>query len=156
MPITKKVVYVGPKAKKVYPYQGRKLIFPRDVSVDVEEVLAYQLLEYPEVFIEPEGLEEVKKAREAAAKAEAERKEAEMQALKDEILANSATVFVLGERQDLNKKNTGQLKTIIKAEGLDIDPATVEKQDGETPLQALKRVVKDALIAKHGLPEDEE
>ncbi|AYO17094.1 hypothetical protein D0812_22150 [Vibrio owensii] len=152
----KPVVYIGPKSRKSYPYKGRKLIFPRFESVEVETELAFQLLEHADVFTTPDKLKAKQTELKAKADAAAKKKAEAEQALKDEIKENSGLVLVGGEKFDINKATSAKLKTIIAAEELDIDVAAVEPQEGEKPVEALRRVVKEKLIAKNGDVTDEE
>ncbi|ELJ8527271.1 hypothetical protein RUK48_003092 [Vibrio cholerae] len=114
------VVYIGTKPKKKDTVTGSRLVFPRHKPVLVDQDIAYQLLDYPAVWITEDELEHhLKVVDEKAAKAERLRAELEAAAAAEQKAA-SMVVTLNGEEIDLDKLNSAKLKTLITANELDI------------------------------------
>lgn len=71
------VVYIGPKPKKKDTVAGSRLVFPRHKPVLVEQDLAYQLLDFPSVWITEEELEDHLKLLDEKAQAMAHQRAAQ-------------------------------------------------------------------------------
>lgn len=114
------VVYVGPKPRKKDTVTGSRLVFPRLKPVLVEQDVAYQLLDYPTVWILESELDDfvkIEKEREA----EKERKQAEAEQAAAKAAEQASMLVVLkGEKLDLAKLNSAKLKTLIAANELEV------------------------------------
>ncbi|EMY6820908.1 hypothetical protein [Vibrio cholerae] len=116
------VVYIGPKPKKKDTVAGSRLVFPRHKPVLVEQDLAYQLLDFPSVWITEEELEDHLKLLDEKAQAMAHQRAAQEAMQEAEEKAASMVVMLNGEELDLDKLNSAKLKTLIAANELDIAP----------------------------------
>lgn len=132
------LVYIGNKPVKKDTITGSRLIFPRLKPVPVPTDIAYQLLDYPDVWRQAAELADVEAEAEAAAQAKAE-VEAAAQLAAD--AAAKEQDFRVGE-YDLGNLTSAKLKTIIEAEGLELTQAA-----GEAVADFRLRV-RDALKAK--------
>ncbi|EGR3850401.1 hypothetical protein [Vibrio cholerae] len=122
------VVYIGPKPKKKDTVAGSRLVFPRHKPVLVEQDLAYQLLDFPSVWITEEELEDHLKLLDEKAQAMAHQR-AEQEAMQEaEEKAASMVVMLNGEELDLDKLNSAKLKTLIAANELDIAPKGAQEE----------------------------
>lgn len=114
------IVYIGPKPRKKDTITGSRLVFPQNKPVAVESDLAYQLLDFPTVWIQESELESHLKI---SAEHEAEQKriqEAAELAAQEAAEQASMVVTLNGDELDLAKLNSAKLKTLIKASELDI------------------------------------
>ncbi|EGR1420076.1 hypothetical protein RA806_002372 [Vibrio cholerae] len=122
------VVYIGPKPKKKDTVAGSRLVFPRHKPVLVEQDLAYQLLDFPSVWITEEELEEHLKLMDEKAQAMAHQRAAQEAMQEAEEKAASMVVMLNGEELDLDKLNSAKLKTLIAANELDIAPKGAQEE----------------------------
>lgn len=114
------IVYIGPKPRKKDTITGSRLVFPQNKPVAVESDLAYQLLDFPTVWIQESELESHLKI---SAEHEAEQKriqEAAELAAQEAAEQASMVVTLNGDELDLAKLNSAKLKTLIKASDLDV------------------------------------
>ncbi|HDI3160429.1 TPA: hypothetical protein PMB31_003235 [Vibrio cholerae] len=122
------VVYIGPKPKKKDTVAGSRLVFPRHKPVLVEQDLAYQLLDFPSVWITEEELEDHLKLLDEKAQAMAHQRAAQEAMQEAEQKAASMVVMLNGEELDLDKLNSAKLKTLIAANELDIAPKGAQEE----------------------------
>ncbi|EGQ8119161.1 hypothetical protein [Vibrio cholerae] len=122
------VVYIGPKPKKKDTVAGSRLVFPRHKPVLVEQDLAYQLLDFPSVWITEEKLEDHLKLLDEKAQAIAHQRAAQEAMQEAEEKAASMVVMLNGEELDLDKLNSAKLKTLIAANELDIAPKGAQEE----------------------------
>ncbi|EPM4588651.1 hypothetical protein ACTJ2L_001337 [Vibrio cholerae] len=122
------VVYIGPKPKKKDTVAGSRLVFPRHKPVLVEQDLAYQLLDFPSVWITEEELEDHLKLLDEKAQAMAHQRAAQEAMQEAEKKAASMVVMLNGEELDLDKLNSAKLKTLIAANELDISPKGAQEE----------------------------
>ncbi|EGQ9632286.1 hypothetical protein AADF82_001412 [Vibrio cholerae] len=122
------VVYIGPKPKKKDTVAGSRLVFPRHKPVLVEQDLAYQLLDFPSVWITEEELEDHLKLLDEKAQAIAYQRAAQEAMQEAEEKAASMVVMLNGEELDLDKLNSAKLKTLIAANELDIAPKGAQEE----------------------------
>lgn len=139
------VVYIGGKPTKKVTILGKKLVFRGTNPISLDGEIAYNLLEYVDVF----ATEEEAKARIAelkkAAKADDERKQKVAEAAKAEIVEATWMILLDGELKDISKYTVAKLKTIIVAEDLEVVTENVKPDD-------LREAVKKAMHAKTGNP----
>ncbi|EGR1127645.1 hypothetical protein EDL57_06365 [Vibrio cholerae] len=122
------VVYIGPKPKKKDTVAGSRLVFPRHKPVLVEQDLAYQLLDFPSVWITEEELEDHLKLLDEKAQAMAHQRAAQEAMQEAEEKAASMVVMLNGEELDLDKLNSAKLKTLIAANELGIAPKGAQEE----------------------------
>ncbi|EPF4180544.1 hypothetical protein ACSSD7_001954 [Vibrio cholerae] len=122
------VVYIGPKPKKKDTVAGSRLVFPRHKPVLVEQDLAYQLLDFPSVWITEEELEHHLKLLDEKAQAMAHQRAVQEAMQEAEEKAASMVVMLNGEELDLDKLNSAKLKTLIAANELDIAPKGAQEE----------------------------
>ncbi|EJL6488787.1 hypothetical protein NMS22_003327 [Vibrio cholerae] len=122
------VVYIGPKPKKKDTVAGSRLVFPRHKPVLVEQDLAYQLLDFPSVWITEEELEDHLKLLDEKAQAIAHQRAVQEAMQEAEEKAASMVVMLNGEELDLDKLNSAKLKTLIAANELDIAPKGAQEE----------------------------
>ncbi|MCX9439822.1 hypothetical protein [Vibrio cholerae] len=122
------VVYIGPKPKKKDTVAGSRLVFPRHKPVLVEQDLAYQLLDFPSVWITEEELEDHLKLLDEKAQAMAHQRAVQEAMQEAEEKAASMVVMLNGEELDLDKLNSAKLKTLIAANELDIAPKGAQEE----------------------------
>ncbi|EGR1116212.1 hypothetical protein EFU35_13000 [Vibrio cholerae] len=122
------VVYIGPKPKKKDTVAGSRLVFPRHKPVLVEQDLAYQLLDFPSVWITEEELEDHLKLLDEKAQAMAHQRSVQEAMQEAEEKAASMVVMLNGEELDLDKLNSAKLKTLIAANELDIAPKGAQEE----------------------------
>ncbi|WP_337922773.1 hypothetical protein [Vibrio cholerae] len=122
------VVYIGPKPKKKDTVAGSRLVFPRHKPVLVEQDLAYQLLDFPSVWITEEELEDHLKLLNEKAQAMAHQRAVQEAMQEAEEKAASMVVMLNGEELDLDKLNSAKLKTLIAANELDIAPKSAQEE----------------------------
>ncbi|HGS4442224.1 TPA: hypothetical protein ACMDNL_000172 [Vibrio cholerae] len=122
------VVYIGPKPKKKDTVAGSRLVFPRHKPVLVEQDLAYQLLDFPSVWITEEELEDHLKLLDEKAQAVAHQRAVQEAMQEAEEKAASMVVMLNGEELDLDKLNSAKLKTLIAANELDIAPKGAQEE----------------------------
>ncbi|EGR4151052.1 TPA: hypothetical protein RI707_000290 [Vibrio cholerae] len=122
------VVYIGPKPKKKDTVAGSRLVFPRHKPVLVEQDLAYQLLDFPSVWITEEELEDHLKLLDEKAQAMAHQRAAQEAMQEAEEKAASMVVMLNGDELDLDKLNSAKLKTLIAANELDIAPKGAQEE----------------------------
>ncbi|EPS3610427.1 hypothetical protein ACVELR_003228 [Vibrio cholerae] len=122
------VVYIGPKPKKKDTVAGSRLVFPRHKPVLVEQDLAYQLLDFPSVWITEEELEDHLKLLNEKAQAMAHQRAVQEAMQEAEEKAASMVVMLNGEELDLDKLNSAKLKTLIAANELGIAPKGAQEE----------------------------
>ncbi|MBF4406018.1 hypothetical protein EAY15_22910, partial [Vibrio anguillarum] len=90
--------------------------------------LAYQLLDFPSVWITEEELEDHLKLLDEKAQAMAHQRAAQEAMQEAEEKAASMVVMLNGEELDLDKLNSAKLKTLIAANELDIAPKGAQEE----------------------------
>lgn len=143
------IAYIGKKPFKKDTITGSRLVFPRLKSVPVNADIAYQLLDYPTVFVNADEMESVKKQQEEAEKAGTARKEALAKIEKEEALESSMLVIVDGEVIDIEKYTSATLATLVEAQDLEI---LVPK----SPVDTYRKAIRDQLRENNGTPEVEQ
>lgn len=103
-------------------------MFPRHKPVLVEQDLAYQLLDFPSVWITEEELEDHLKLLNEKAQAMAHQRAVQEAMQEAEEKAASMVVMLNGEELDLDKLNSAKLKTLIAANELDIAPKGAQEE----------------------------
>lgn len=141
------VVYIGDKPQKRIVQMGKKLLFPQGMPVAIDDEIAYNLLDYTDVFATEENAKERLEEIKSKAAAEDKRK-ADIAKQKEKEAADlSWLVIVDDEEKDISKYTSAKLKTIIEVEELAVETANVE-------LKELREAVRVALHDKHGNPAD--
>ncbi|MGL4486144.1 MAG: hypothetical protein ACRCUG_03945 [Yersinia sp. (in: enterobacteria)] len=123
------VVYIGPKEKKRDTVTGSRLIFPRYEPVEVEKILAYQLLDFPTVFIRHDELESALNLQQASEKKHAELAAHRLALAELEAMKNSFVLKIGSDEVDIAKLTSVQLATLVESEELDIKQGAQEKVD---------------------------
>ena len=133
------VVYIGEKPSKKDTVTGSRLVFPRQIPVDIESHIAMQLLVFPSVWIRAEQLAEEleRQEQEALAVATALARQAEEAAR----IAAEQSMEVGG--RDLTKLTSTQLATLVIGEDLSIAAQGAQEKVGDFRIR-----VRDALKAK--------
>ena len=144
------VVYIGPKEKKRDTVTGSRLIFPRHEPVEIDSAMAFQLLEYPTVFVRQEGLKDVlaKQAEQAQARAEHEAYLLELAAR--DAHENSFVLLIGDTEMDIAKLTSVQLATLVESEDLDLKQAAQERVDD------FRVRVRDAVKEKYATQDSEQ
>ncbi|HDY7620002.1 TPA: hypothetical protein RQJ82_002223 [Vibrio vulnificus] len=121
------IVYIGPKPKKKDTVTGSRLVFPRHIPVLVDEDIAYQLLDFPSVWVTQGELDNHLKIVDEREQAEARKLQVKEEAERAEQLEASMVVTLNSEEIDLAKLNSAKLKTLIAANELDIAPKSAQE-----------------------------
>ncbi|QKJ87410.1 hypothetical protein PMPD1_2468 [Paramixta manurensis] len=123
------IAYIGPKPLKRDTITGSRLTFPRNTPVPVSPDIAYQLLNFPTVFVTADKVASILGEQESAEanavrlqqeQAELERKKAE---------ENSFVVMVGDQETDISKYTAAQLATLAESLDLGITKDAQEKVD---------------------------
>ena len=133
------ITYVGNKPSKKDTVTGSRLVFPKGKPVEVDEDIAYRLLDYPQVWVPSNEAEDVIKAQEAKAEELEKRKQAELERLANEAKANSVIAIVEGHEKDITKFTKKQLATLEVAHDL------VIADESKTDTKAYRLAVRDEL-----------
>ncbi|EEM1821211.1 hypothetical protein GKA92_24210, partial [Salmonella enterica subsp. enterica] len=121
------IVYIGEKNVKRDTITGSRAVFPRLKPVHVDDDVAYQLLEFPDVWVRHEQMEATLLQQEEEKRLKEE--EQVRQQEKEALLAaeNSFVVNVQGDDLDISKYTSAMLNTLCEAEELDIHQGAQEK-----------------------------
>ncbi|EBC2121939.1 hypothetical protein CWD08_21380 [Salmonella enterica] len=121
------IVYIGEKNVKRDTITGSRAVFPRLKPVHVDDDVAYQLLEFPDVWVRHEQMEATLLQQEEEKRLKEE--EQVRQQEKEALLAaeNSFVVNVQGDELDISKYTSAMLNTLCEAEELDIHQGAQEK-----------------------------
>ncbi|EAA7987824.1 hypothetical protein CJ745_21405 [Salmonella enterica subsp. enterica] len=121
------ITYIGEKNIKRDTITGSRTVFPRLKPVHVDSAVAWQLLEFPDVWVRYEQLEETLRQQEEARQRRDE--QLAQQREKEVLLAaeNSFVVNVQGDDLDISKYTSAMLNTLCEAEELDIHQGAQEK-----------------------------
>ncbi|HIE1976336.1 TPA: hypothetical protein ACXKGF_004380 [Escherichia coli] len=114
------VVYIGPKPVKKDTITGSRILFPRLQAVHVDSTIAFQLLDFPDVWVRHEELDSVLKKQQQDDKLRQAQEEQQKEAAARAEAENSFVVFVNGQEVDLSKLTSAKLATLCEAEGMDI------------------------------------
>ncbi|EBC1279483.1 hypothetical protein G6T08_000004 [Salmonella enterica] len=135
------IVYIGEKNVKRDTITGSRAVFPRLQPVHVDSEVAYQLLEFPDVWVRHEKVEETLKQQEE----EKRLKEKELARQREEearlAAENSFVVNVQGDDLDISKYTLAQLLTLNESEELGL------KKDAKESAGDFRVRVRDALKA---------
>ncbi|OZU10003.1 hypothetical protein CCO48_24695 [Salmonella enterica subsp. enterica serovar Altendorf] len=135
------IVYIGEKNVKRDTITGSRAVFPRLQPVHVDSKVAYQLLEFPDVWVRHEKVEETLKQQEE----EKRLKEKELARQREEearlAAENSFVVNVQGDELDISKYTLAQLLTLNESEELGL------KKDAKESAGDFRVRVRDALKA---------
>ncbi|ECJ6093674.1 hypothetical protein GR78_13155 [Salmonella enterica] len=136
------IVYIGEKNVKRDTITGSRVVFPRLQPVHVDSEVAYQLLEFNDVWVRHEKVEETLKQQEE----EKRLKEEELARQREEearlAAENSFVVNVQGDELDISKYTSAHLMTLSESEELGLKKGAKESTD-------IFRVrVRDALKAR--------
>ncbi|EBQ9987830.1 hypothetical protein DSF30_06020 [Salmonella enterica subsp. enterica serovar Oranienburg] len=135
------IVYIGEKNVKRDTITGSRAVFPRLQPVHVDSEVAYQLLEFPDVWVRHEKVEETLKQQEE----EKRLKEKELARQREEearlAAENSFVVNVQGDELDISKYTLAQLLTLNESEELGL------KKDAKESAGDFRVRVRDALKA---------
>ncbi|EAW9081446.1 hypothetical protein AABH71_005178 [Salmonella enterica] len=136
------IVYIGEKNVKRDTITGSRAVFPRLQPVHVDSEVAYQLLEFPDVWVRHEKVEETLKQQEE----EKRLKEKELARQREEearlAAENSFVVNVQGDDLDISKYTLAQLLTLNESEELGL------KKDAKESAGDFRVRVRDALKAR--------
>lgn len=136
------IVYIGEKNIKRDTITGSRAVFPRLQPVHVDNEVAYQLLEFPDVWVRHEHMEATLKQQEE----EKHLKEDELvrQLEEDARLAaeNSFVVNVQGDELDISKYTLAHLLTLSESEELGL------KKDAKESAGDFRIRVRDAIKAR--------
>ncbi|HFE7520593.1 TPA: hypothetical protein ACGAD2_001081 [Salmonella enterica subsp. enterica serovar Newport] len=135
------IVYIGEKNVKRDTITGSRAVFPRLQPVHVDSEVAYQLLEFKDVWVRHEQMEETLKQQEE----EKRLKEEELaRQLEDEArlaAENSFVVNVQSDELDISKYTLAQLLTLSESEELGL------KKEAKESAGDFRIRVRDALKA---------
>ncbi|ASG76586.1 hypothetical protein FJC35_19130 [Salmonella enterica] len=123
------IVYIGEKNVKRDTITGSRAVFPRLQPVHVDSEVAYQLLEFKDVWVRHEQMEETLKQQEE----EKRLKEEELaRQLEDEArlaAENSFVVNVQSDELDISKYTSAHLMTLSESEELGLKKGAKESTD---------------------------
>lgn len=136
------IVYIGEKNVKRDTITGSRAVFPRLQPVHVDSEVAYQLLEFNDVWVCHEKVEETLKQQEE----EKRLKEEELARQREEearlAAENSFVVNVQGDELDISKYTSAHLMTLSESEELGLKKGAKESTD------VFRIRVRDALKAR--------
>ncbi|EDE9838937.1 hypothetical protein GBF45_05630 [Salmonella enterica subsp. enterica] len=136
------IVYIGEKNVKRDTITGSRVVFPRLQPVHVDSEVAYQLLEFNDVWVRHEKVEETLKQHEE----EKRLKEEELARQREEearlAAENSFVVNVQGDELDISKYTSAHLMTLSESEELGLKKGAKESTD------VFRVRVRDALKAR--------
>ncbi|EMF5340792.1 hypothetical protein V3868_004177 [Salmonella enterica] len=136
------IVYIGEKNVKRDTITGSRVVFPRLQPVHVDSEVAYQLLEFNDVWVRHEKVEETLKQQEE----EKRLKEEELTRQREEearlAAENSFVVNVQGDELDISKYTSAHLMTLSESEELGLKKGAKESTD------VFRIRVRDALKAR--------
>ncbi|EAA1200747.1 hypothetical protein OY03_004014 [Salmonella enterica subsp. enterica] len=136
------IVYIGEKNVKRDTITGSRVVFPRLQPVHVDSEVAYQLLEFNDVWVRHEKVEETLKQQEE----EKRLKEEELARQREEearlAAENSFVVNVQGDELDISKYTSAHLMTLSESEELGLKKGAKESTD------VFRVRVRDALKAR--------
>ncbi|EAA8630814.1 hypothetical protein SD351_000504 [Salmonella enterica] len=136
------IVYIGEKNVKRDTITGSRVVFPRLQPVHVDSEVAYQLLEFNDVWVRHEKVEETLKQQEE----EKRLKEEELARQREEearlAAENSFVVNVQGDELDISKYTSAHLMTLSESEELGLKKGAKESTD------VFRIRVRDALKAR--------
>ncbi|EBY9279748.1 TPA: hypothetical protein N3G98_004471 [Salmonella enterica subsp. enterica serovar Denver] len=136
------VVYIGHKKQKRDTVTGSRIIFPRLEPVSVSSSVAYQLLNFPSVFVRESDLQATLDREQEAERIRQEEEEQQKLELVRQQEASSFVVTVNGEKTDISKFTSVQLITLCEAEEL-----LLKKEQGEK-VENFRLRVRDALKSR--------
>ncbi|EAA2099817.1 hypothetical protein D5A62_23705 [Salmonella enterica subsp. enterica serovar Newport] len=136
------IVYIGEKNVKRDTITGSRVVFPRLQPVHVDSEVAYQLLEFNDVWVRHEKVEETLKQQEE----EKRLKEEELARQREEearlAAENSFVVNVQGDELDISKYTSAHLMTLSESEELGL------KKGAKESIDVFRVRVRDALKAR--------
>ncbi|EBE6296435.1 hypothetical protein CTZ83_12940 [Salmonella enterica] len=136
------IVYIGEKNVKRDTITGSRAVFPRLKPVHVDSEVAYQLLEFPDVWVRHEQVETTLKQQEEEKRLKAEQMTLQLKEEARLAAENSFVVNVQGDDLDISKYTLTQLSTLNESEELGL------KKDAKESAGDFRVRVRDALKAR--------
>ncbi|EBY1954710.1 hypothetical protein HAZ28_004859 [Salmonella enterica] len=133
------VVYIGEKNVKRDTITGSRAVFPRHQPVHLDSELAHRLLEFPDVWVRHEQLEETIKHQEDEKRLKEEQRVRQREEEARRAAENSFVVSVQGDELDLSKYTSAMLHTLCESEELEMH------QGGQEKVHDFRIRVRDAL-----------
>ncbi|HCM1919295.1 TPA: hypothetical protein N3A33_005396 [Salmonella enterica subsp. salamae serovar 28:r:e,n,z15] len=121
------ITYIGEKNIKRDTITGSRTVFPRLTPVYVDSEVAYQLLEFKDVWVRHEQMEETLKQQEEKKRLKDEELSRQLEEEARLAAENSFVVNVQGDELDISKYTSAMLNTLCEAEDLDIHQGAQEK-----------------------------
>ncbi len=136
------IVYIGEKNVKRDTITGSRAVFPRLQPVHVDNKVAHQLLEFKDVWVRHEQMEETLKQQEEEKRLKEEELARQLEEEARLAAKNSFVVNVQGDELDISKYTLAQLLTLNESEELGL------KKDAKESAGDFRVRVRDALKAR--------
>lgn len=136
------IVYIGEKNVKRDTITGSRAVFPRLQPVHVDSEVAYQLLEFKDVWVRHEQMKETLKQQEEEKRLKEEELTRQIEEEARLAAENSFVVNVQGDELDISKYTLAQLLTLSESEELGL------KKDAKESAGDFRVRVRDALKAR--------
>ncbi|HAG2284122.1 TPA: hypothetical protein G8W61_004489 [Salmonella enterica] len=136
------VVYIGEKNVKRDTITGSRAVFPRLQPVHVDSEVAYQLLEFKDVWVRHEQMETTLKQQEEEKQLKEEQLARQIEEEARLAAENSFVVNVQGDELDISKYTLAHLLTLSESEELGL------KKDAKESAGDFRVRVRDALKAR--------
>ncbi|EDZ9221031.1 hypothetical protein RDB90_005642 [Salmonella enterica] len=136
------IVYIGEKNVKRDTITGSRAVFPRLQPVHVDSEVAYQLLEFKDVWVRHEQMEEILQQQEEEKRLKEEELARQLEEEARIAAENSFVVKVQGDELDISKYTLAQLLTLNESEELGL------KKDAKESAGDFRVRVRDALKAR--------
>ncbi|EBP4586427.1 hypothetical protein VH79_25285 [Salmonella enterica] len=135
------IVYIGEKNVKRDTITGSRAVFPRLQPVHVDSEVAYQLLEFNDVWVRQEQMEETLQQQEEEKRLKEDKLARQIEEEARLAAENSFVVNVQGDELDISKFTVTQLLTLSESEELGL------KKDAKESAGDFRIRVRDALKA---------
>ncbi|EBY8711578.1 hypothetical protein D6S42_11160 [Salmonella enterica subsp. enterica serovar Kottbus] len=135
------IVYIGEKNVKRDTITGSRAVFPRLQPVHVDNKVAHQLLEFPDVWVRHEQMEAILQQQEEEKRLKEEELARQLEEEARIAAENSFVVKVQGDELDISKYTLAQLFTLNESEELGL------KKDAKESAGDFRVRVRDALKA---------
>ncbi|ELK1648150.1 hypothetical protein QIZ43_000095 [Salmonella enterica] len=136
------IVYIGEKNVKRDTITGSRAVFPRLQPVHVDSEVAYQLLEFKDVWVCHEQMEAILQQQEEEKRLKEEELARQIEEEARIAAENSFVVNVQGDELDISKYTLAQLFTLNESEELGL------KKDAKESAGDFRVRVRDALKAR--------
>ncbi|ECO4847821.1 hypothetical protein FX474_12875 [Salmonella enterica] len=112
------IVYIGEKNVKRDTITGSRAVFPRLQPVHVDSEVAYQLLEFPKVWVRHEQMEAILQQQEEEKRLKEEELARQLEEEARIAAESSFVVSIQGDEVDISKYTLAHLLTLNESEGL--------------------------------------